>query len=148
MDGITTQYDFNALGELEDLIGPNGDRWVREYDGAGRQTRLTDPLGRVIEYRYDIRGRRNQIQTPLGATNRTFDAAGRLTRNQFFDGTTYDYTYDENNMLLTTSRLAFRRNNESQIVDSNGILTEYDAARRIRKITHAPGKEVTYDYDV
>ena len=147
VDGITTGYEFNALGELDVLIGPNGDRWLRDYDGGGRQTSLTDPLGRVIEYSYDQLGRRNEIQTPLGLTSRTFDAAGRLTRNQLFDGTTYDYTYDENNMLLTTARLAFRRNNESQIVDSNGILTEYDAARRIRKITHAPAKEVTYDYD-
>ena len=146
-DGITTGYEFNALGELDVLIGPNGGRWLREYDGGGQQTSLTDPLGRVIEYRYDQLGRRDEIQTPLGSTNRTFDAAGRLTRNQFFDGTTYDYTYDENNMLLTTARLALQRNNESQVIDSNGILTEYDAARRIRKITHAPGKEVTYDYD-
>ena len=147
VDGITTRYDFNALGELEDLIGPNGDRWVRDYDGAGRQTSLTDPLGRVIEYRYDLRGRRNGIQTPLGSTNRTFDAAGRLTRSQFFDGTTYDYTYDDNSMLLTTGGVVLRRDAESRILDSNGILTGYDAAGRVDSITYAPGKEVTYDYD-
>ena len=145
--GIITGYEFNALGEIEDLIGPNGDRWRRQYDGAGRQVSLTDPLGRVIEYRYDLRGRRNAIQTPLGLTNRTFDAAGRLTRNQFFDGTTYDYTYDDNSMLLRTGGLALRRNAESQIIDSNGILSEYDAARRVRTITYARGKEVTYSYD-
>ena len=147
VDGIITRYDFNALGELEDLIGPNGDRWRRQYDGAGRQTSLTDPLGRVIEYRYDLRGRRNGIQTPLGLTNRTFDAAGRLTRSQFFDGTTYDYVYDDNSRLLTTAGLALRRNAESQIIDSNGILSEYDGARRVRTITYARGKEVTYGYD-
>ena len=147
VDGITTRYEFNALGELDVLTGPNGDRWLRGYNGGGQQTSLTDPLGRVIEYRYDLRGRRDEIQTPLGLTSRTFDALGRLTRNQFFDGTTYDYTYDDNNALLTTAELALRRNAESQIIDSNGILSEYDAARRVRKITYAPGNEVTYDYD-
>ncbi len=146
-DGITTGYEFNALGDLGTLTDPNGNRWLRRYNAGGRQTSLTDPLGRIIEYRYDQRGRRNEIVTPLGSNRRLFDGVGKTTRNQFFDGTTYDYSHDENNMLLTTAGLVLRRGAESRIVDSNGILIEYDAARRISKITYAPRKEVTYGYD-
>ena len=148
VDGITTGYEFNALGELDVLTDPNGNRWLRGYDGGGRQTSLTDPLGRTISYDYDQRGRRHEIQTPLGLTRRTFDAVGQITRNQFFDGTTYDYTHDENNKLLATAGLTLRRDAESRIIDSNGILIEYDSAGRISNITYSPGKEVTYEYDV
>ena len=148
VDGITTGYEFNALGELDVLTDPNGNQWLRAYDGGGRQTSLTDPLGRTISYGYDQRGRRHEIQTPLGLTRRTFDAVGQITRNQFFDGTTYDYTHDENNKLLATAGLTLRRDAESRIIDSNGILIEYDSAGRISNITYSPGKKVTYEYDV
>ena len=145
--GIITGYEFNALGEIEDLIGPNGDRWRRQYDGAGRQVSLTDPLGRVIEYRYDLRGRRNAIQTPLGLTNRTFDAAGRLTRNQFFDGTTYDYTYDDNSMLLRTADWRCAGTPKAKSSTRTAFLASTTRPGRVRTITYARGKEVTYSYD-
>ena len=146
--GIITGYQFNGLGELSTLTDPNGNQWLRAYDGGGRQTSLTDPLGRTISYDYDQRGRRHEIQTPLGLTRRTFDAVGQITRNQFFDGTTYDYTHDENNKLLATAGLTLRRDAESRIIDSNGILIEYDSAGRISNITYSPGKQVTYEYDM
>ena len=144
---ITSGYQFNGLGRLTMLTGPNGNAWMRGYDAAGRQTSQTDPLGRAIGYSYDQRGRRNEIRTPLGLNRRTFTPTGHISRAEFFDGTAYDFTHDQNGRFLATSGVTLRRDAEGRMIDSNGILIEYDAAGRIAKLTYGPGKEVTCKYD-
>ena len=104
-------------------------------------------MGRVIQYSYDQLGRRNEIQTPLGLNRRTFTPTGHISRAEFFDGTAYDFSHDQNDWFLATSGAALRRDAEGRIIDSNGMLIEYDAAGRISKMTYGPGKEVTYTYD-
>ena len=38
------------------ITGPDGRQLTLDYDGAGRITRVTDPIGRAVQYAYAGRG--------------------------------------------------------------------------------------------
>jgi YD repeat-containing protein len=66
------------------------------------QTAMTDQLGRITTYSYDVLGRR---QTQLDAKEQTitfvYDAAHRMTRKEYSDGTRATFSYDAIGNRLT-----------------------------------------------
>jgi YD repeat-containing protein len=105
--GQITQYTrYNAHGQLEEIVDPNGvvttltyDLRQRltsratagettgfQYDPVGQLTRLTQPDGSYIAYTYDGARRLTEVADNLG--NRiayTLDAAGNRTKEEIFD---------------------------------------------------------------
>jgi YD repeat-containing protein len=105
--GQITQFTrYNAHGQLEEIVDPNGvlttltyDLRQRltsrstagettgfQYDGVGSLTRLTQPDGSYIAYTYDGARRLTEVADNLG--NRiayTLDAAGNRTREEIRD---------------------------------------------------------------
>jgi len=103
---VTRFTRYNAHGQVEELVDPNGlvttlaydarqrlvSRRVGEqlslyqYDAAGQLIRLTPPDGAAISYTYDAAHRLSAITDALG--NRiayTLDAAGNRTKEDIFD---------------------------------------------------------------
>ena len=105
--GQTTQYTcYNAHGQVEEILDPNGvvttltydlrqrltsrstagEATSFQYDPVGQLTRLTQPDGSHIAYTYDNARRLTQVADNLG--NRiayTLDAAGNRTKEEIFD---------------------------------------------------------------
>lgn len=138
---ITRITRYNAHGQPEEIVDPNGlvttlayDARQRltsrvvgsetsslEYDGVGQLTRLTRADGSTLNYSYDAAHRLTQISDALG--NKivyTLDAIGNITREDIVDpvGT-----------LIQTRR------------------SEYDALSRLAKDIGAASQTTQYTYD-
>jgi len=105
--GQATQFTrYNAHGQVEEIVDPNGvfttltydlrqrltsrttagEATGYQYDGVGQLTRLRLPDGSHIAYTYDNARRLTQVADNLG--NRiayTLDAAGNRTKEEIFD---------------------------------------------------------------
>ena len=105
--GQVTQFTrYNAHGQVEEIVDPNGvvttlaydlrqrltsrstagETTSFQYDPVGQLTRLTQPDGSYIAYTYDGARRLTEVADNLG--NRiayTLDAAGNRTKEEVFD---------------------------------------------------------------
>ena len=146
---ISASYTRNALGQFTVLTDPNGNDWNRDYDNMGRQISSTDPLANMQSISYDNRNRPASITLPgsLGSLTLGYDPAGNLTSTSFSDTTSFSYTYDANNRLMTADGITLGYDANNRITDSNGIAIIRDAGGRIASMTLATGKAVTYTYD-
>ncbi len=146
---IGASYTRNALGEITALTDPNGNVWNRIYDNMGRQISSTDPLANTQSTSYDNRNRPATITFPgsLGSLTLSYDPTGNLTSSSFSDTTSFNFTYDANNRLMTADGITLGYDANDRITDSNGIVMIRDAGGRIISMTLATGKAVTYTYD-
>ena len=146
---IGASYSRNALGQINALTDPNGNDWKRTYDNMGRQISSTDPLANAQSISYDNRNRPATITFPgsLGSLTLGYDPAGNLTSSSFSDTTSFSYTYDANNRLMTADGITLGYDANDRITDSNGIAITRDAGGRITSMTLATGKAITYTYD-
>jgi RHS repeat-associated protein len=78
----TVTRSFTAKGLLSGWTEPNGDAFVRLYDGDGRVKEEIDALGNRTTYAYDAAGRLDSISdvTLNATTHFERDAAGRVTK--------------------------------------------------------------------
>ena len=51
--GLTTQYAFNALGQLTQILNPEGGSIAYAYDANGNIVQLTDPRSNVTTFQYN-----------------------------------------------------------------------------------------------
>jgi len=146
---ISASYLRNKLGQITSVTDPNGNNWLHSYDNQGRQTGATDPLGNSQTVSYDNRNRPSLVTFPggLGTLNFGYDAAGNVTSKSYSDGLTLNYTYDDNNRLLSANDISLVRDANGRITDSNGITMVRDSNGRVTSMTLAPSKTVTYSYD-
>ena len=154
--GRTTQFAYDAGGFLASFSDPNGNKTQLGYDAAGRVSSKTDPLNRTSNYRYDLNNnligftnRRGQSatfgydalnrlvsETYVDATvQRSYDAAGRLSRVVDSQSGTFDMTYDAVGRLI-------------EAVGPNGTISyTRDADGRVSSRQVAGQPAVTYTYD-
>ena len=81
--GKTTQYVYDAAGNLTRIVNPSGGIAAFAYDANGNRTQLTDPKGQVTQFAYD--------------------KDNRLVRKTFADGTMVSYTHDAAGRLASTT---------------------------------------------
>lgn len=81
--GITTEYGYDAPGNLTSIKDGRNNTTTYTHNSFGRKSTETNPLGAAIVYGYDNLGRLTQIT----------DASGKVK----------SYTYDANNSVLTTT---------------------------------------------
>jgi YD repeat-containing protein len=130
--GELTSYDYDAVGQLKNLIRPDGSSLSYTYDAAHRLTQIQDNLGNRIVYTLDAMGNRIQEQVfdpnQVIARNRTreFNALNRLVND--IGGThpatqITQYAYDSQGNLVSIS-------------DPMGHVTAnvYDALDRLTKV--------------
>ncbi len=135
--GNTTQYRYNATGDLTALTNPLGHNTQYTYDSLGRKTSVTDPNGNTESYTYDAMGRMLTKTTPFGhTTSYAYDAEGRLLRETAPDGgvTSFGYSPAGQSVSITDPL-------------GNTIQAAYDGADRRVSKTDRLGYKTEYDYD-
>jgi YD repeat-containing protein len=146
--GQTTTYsNYNGLGEVGHVVGPNGDVTDYTYDARGRvQTKTTHPNGAAATwtYSYDGFGLPASELTPAGETiNWNRDAEMRVTsivRNDKDGTSTESFGYDANGDVT------------NHIVSRNGTTSlsetlSYDALGRVYQRLGMHGQKLIYGYD-
>lgn len=146
--GQTTTYsNYNGLGEVGHVVGPNGDVTDYVYDARGRvQTKTTYPNGAAATwtYGYDGFGLLASELTPAGeTTNWNRDAEMRvksIVRNDKDGASTESFGYDANGDVT------------SHTVSRNGATSlsetfNYDALGRVYQRLGTHGQALTYGYD-
>ncbi len=149
-DGLghaTTYSNYNGLGEVGHVVGPNGDATDYVYDGRGRvKIKTTYPYGTdaTWAYGYDGFGLLYTLTAPDGqVTTWNRDATMRvqtITHNDKDGTSTESFTYDANGDVL-----------EHKIVRGSTVgldeVFHYDALGRVYQKIGQNGQSLTYAYD-
>jgi RHS repeat-associated protein len=135
-EAATTSFSYDAAGNLESTIDPNGKLWTFTFDANGRRKTSRDPLGNTTVWTYDAAG--NQLTTTRpdnGVTTNVYDPMNRMisTTDPANQTTTYAYggvaygdgTFGDNLLRLTDAR-------------SNGYDFTYDLAGRKTSMIYPP----------
>jgi RHS repeat-associated protein len=113
----TTQYSYDAAGNLEKTLDAKERATTYTFDALGRQTQVTTPDLKNTLTTYDNRDNVLTVTDPNGHTIRT-------------------YTYDRSNRKLTESRPL-----------GNSEITTYDNSGRVATTTDAKGQKSQYTYN-
>jgi len=151
------QMAYDAVGNLTELVGPQGYGLDAEYNGYGRIETLVDSRGNASRFSLDPNGNLQSVTYPDGSdlqftfdasgyltqwTNRrgdvihyTVDPQGLLTRVDYEDGAYLDYTYDESGNLLSVG-------------DAAGTVGfAYDEWDWLTGVSYPNGRSLQYSYD-
>lgn len=156
-EGQTTTYTYDTtLGRPYQTVTPGGTSGagtkVNRYQGdaagttcgglQGQLCKTIDGNGNTTSITYDTN--RNPVTitppSPLGATNRTFDAAGRVATSTDGKSQTATYSYDGNDRLTQTRY-------GTSCVAATCVTYTYDANGNLRTRVDASGT-TTNTYDV
>ena len=121
---VVTRYFHDENDRVVRIVGHRGDITSFSYDGLGRLTRQTDPMGNEERYEYDANS--NIVRTE--------------SRHQEPDGT----------ISSIVKRFEFdARNRRTAVIDPDGSAVRfgYDAADRMVRQTDAFGRLKTVGYD-
>ena len=102
VDGGTTNYQYDAIGQLLSEVGPSVN-FTYDYDHNGN--RLHKTYGSMTEtYSYDAADKLQSRTSAAGTWNYTYDSAGRTTRVTYPSGSTgFTYDYEDRISSVTTS---------------------------------------------
>ncbi len=159
----TTDYDYDAVGNLVQTTEPAGIRTTYFYDVAHHLIAIEDQLGNRVDYTLDAMGNRltAQIRDPHGTLMRTqqwiYDQLSRLRQQLDSQQNNTEYSYDANGNLSQTfdpSRNATIHSYDAldrliQTTDAlNGITQyNYDVEDRLNSVTDPLGRTTHYEYD-
>ncbi|MDO3623198.1 RHS repeat domain-containing protein [Ralstonia pseudosolanacearum] len=139
----TTQYAYDAVGNLTQITDPRGLVTTLTYDALGRRTKVQGPPATpggavpTVVFNYDGQDRVRQVTDPRSlVTAYTVDGLGNTTQQQSPDTGTINATYDAVGNL--TSR-----------TDARGKTTtyRYDALDRLIRADYAGGTPTVFEYD-
>ena len=155
---ITTEYIYDAVGNVEKEIRNTGDSHTYTYDALGRVLTDTDALSQKVSYQYDANGNVTARTDGNGITvSYTYDKNNRAGTYTDGNGNTTEYNYSAAGQLTsvkdaagnTTEYLYDKAGRLSKVKDARGNVTEkqYDSIGNLVKDISAKGYEETYTYD-
>ena len=137
--GYWTQYNYDSLRHLTNLVNANGVISRYTYCTCGSLSSETKALGTSVEqsttYGYDLQGNRTYEYLPDNTITNWYDALGRVSVNG--DGWGYRWFFYNNQGLLSTVSNSFGL--EKQII--------YDILDRPQYVTDQNGVTITNTYD-
>lgn len=134
---VDTHYVYDEVGNLLTIIDAELHETNFTYDGMNRLLTEIDADGNLWQYGYDFVGNRIwRIDANDKRTDYTYYPDNQPeTISYELDGTTVEYTYDENN-------------NQTEMVDHLGTTTwTYDPLNRAATVTDALNRHLGYGYD-
>lgn len=166
VDGQTTTFAYDGVGNLTKTTLPNGSYLQNTYDAAQRLVAVEDNLGNRIDYTLDALGNRTQedVKDPSGTLtrtmSRTYNSLNRLieTLGGEHQRTTYAYDANGNQTTITVDPTGLNQataqafdalNRLTTTTDAaTGVTTYgYDARDNLVSVTDAAGLTTTYTYD-
>ena len=155
--GNTTQFAYDASGNVLNVTDPLGNVTSITYNGDGQIAADTDALGNVTRFSYDS-GDLVGVTDPLGRTTTRFpDAAGNVISTTDAAGHTTRYTYTPLDQVLTvtdplgaqTSFGYYPNGTLHTVTDANQHTTSYayDNMDRLQSRQDPLGNTETYQYD-
>lgn len=172
VDGVATQFEYNALGQLRRVAGPSGALASFAYDTSGRIVSIVTADG-TTAYAYDAAYRLMTVATPgAAATNITYgggrivviaDGAGLTSLSYDARGDlvhvsepahTVAYAYDAIGQLIrvvvdgAVTEYSYDAGRLLRIGNASGTTTySYDSAGRLVRVVDPSGAVTTYSYD-
>jgi len=149
--GTSVSFERNGLGQVTKIITPRGEGWTYAYDTSGRPTADTDPASNSTSTSYNNRNRIDTLTFPdsMGTVQFTYNGVNDLTRRLYSDGLDVNYTFDQVGYLTGVNGVEIARDKEGRIISCNGITNIVDLdTGRITVMQVAPGKSITYTYDL
>ena len=164
----TTQYLYDAMHQLTQVIRADGSTSTMAYDLLGRRTSMTDPNTGKFTYQYDNEGHMTAVTGPDGKTIRyTYKPSGSLLSRIYPDGTTHTITYGTAGQTNAAGRMVSVKDAVGTLqftYDARGRAIQrtryvaanqktyttgyaYDSADHLTTLTYPDGFQVTYTYD-
>ena len=146
----TTQFKYDALDNLTEVIDPKNLSTRYNYNGLGDLTQLESPDTGVATYTYDSAGNRKTQTDARGVTaTYGYDALNRLASVSYPDSSlNVGYAYDTAPTACTSGE-TFAVGRLSQITDGSGS-TQYCYDRfgnLVRKVQTTNGQALTVRYN-
>lgn len=141
--GVVTTMAYDIRGRKVTMDDPDMGHWEYRYNAAGELVWQRDAKGQEVSIVYDRLGRMVQRDEPEGATTWTYDTAaggvGKLAEVSGPGGYRETYGYDAlGRPALTTTHAEG---------ESFSVLTGYDAAGRVARVTRPQGFVVENVYN-
>lgn len=162
-EGNETQFRYDQLGRLIEVLGPRGEKTLTRYDRAGRPVEVvetvsggssrisarftyrgdgkllstSDEQGRVTRFGYDLAGRRIRVvDADDQATITLYDPYSRVIRTISPDGATTSFEYDALDRVVATT-------------DHSGAVSRvrYDARGQVISTESPNGRVTRFEYD-
>ena len=153
------QLVFNALGQLKQSLGNQGQSIELDYDAEGNTTTETNALNNTTTSNFDALNRLKQvIDAQQGETQYTYDQLDRITSISDAEGKTTSYEYNAFSELIkqispdtgTTTFTYDKAGNRLTKTDARGITVSYtyDALNRVKTESYPDSTEnKVYTYD-
>ena len=159
-DGNSVTYDYTPSGRVKTVTDSSG-TIEKTYDSLGRLKSQTNPSGETIEYEYDKACNIVKIQTPTktitktydalnrlksvtdnkGTTNYIYDAIGRVTKVEYPNGVSTEYSYDSRNHITNITH----KTSTNKTLQS--FTYSYDKVGNRIKVAEDSGKTIEYSYN-
>ncbi|UVE68342.1 DUF6531 domain-containing protein [Burkholderia pyrrocinia] len=147
--GQTRRYEYGATGELLRSVDPLGQSIVYESDVQGRivKKRIPDPRQpdgiRVETFQFDRSGNLSVAENPDCRVARTYDAAGRLVRENQGNDFSIAYIYDAaGNLIERRTSL-----NDCDEIVEHTVRYEYDVLGQASSIQIDEAAPITFERD-
>jgi RHS repeat-associated protein len=150
---------FNALGQLHQSLGNNGQSYTTSYDKEGNLISSTDALHKTTSFSFDALNRlRSEIDATTGETKIDFTTQDQISKVTDAEGKETDYSYNAfGNLLRLVSEdsgdTTYTYDNSGNVLtkkDARGITSSfsYDALNRLLSITYPDSSlNISYEYD-
>ncbi|TAL40201.1 MAG: hypothetical protein EPN97_00550 [Alphaproteobacteria bacterium] len=157
----TTNFGYDAAGNLTAITLPGGAQLLYTYDAAHRVTAVQNNAGESINYTLDALGGITQTQVSGTAITKTqtavFDSLGRMLRQIGAYNETTSLAYDAVGNVLTTSDALNHTSTQSfdalnrliRSVDplNNATAYAFDAQDNLASVTDPRGLVTNYTYN-
>lgn len=154
---VEVQLEYDANGNVRELVDGEGKTWRYEYDGQGNLTKSTDPLSHEWSYTYDAHGNvLTETDANLLVTSFLYDKTDLLLSSTDSRGKVYAYQYDEAGRLKkftdsTSAIIAYEYDQAGRKVGSYNSLDQrvgysYDNLDRVISQTDGQGNVTQFEY--